>query len=148
MSGEQWMERLTKSGTDYCAEYCCEEHCVSSAHCRLFKHELQTLCQDAVIYNRLAAYEDTGIEPEEASALQMHPDHAYADYVRALWHDIGGMERMEELVKAEREGRLLVLPCKVGTPVYRLEYNQHDGSWIELREFDFRDVNVFGETVV
>lgn len=59
------MERLTRSGFDYCAEYC-----VSSADCGFFKREVSTPCEDAAIYNRLAAYEDTGLEPEEVFALQ------------------------------------------------------------------------------
>lgn len=54
------MERLTQNGFDYCAEYC-----TRSADCGFFKHEVPTPCGDAAIYNRLAAYEDTGLEPGE-----------------------------------------------------------------------------------
>ena len=52
------MKRLTKSGEDYCAEHCCEEYCVSSGYCGLFKSEIEPLCEDAAIYNRLAAYNE------------------------------------------------------------------------------------------
>lgn len=68
---------------------------------------------------RLAAYEDTGLEPEKIHALQVHPDHAYADYVKQLFPI---MERLEELAEAEQQGRLVVLPCKVG-----------DTAWVKDR---------------
>lgn len=64
--------------------------------------------------NRLAAYEDTGLEPEDlkkafnetailklaAQALSTTPDH------------------LRDLIKAEQDGLLVVLPCKVGDVVY------------------------------
>lgn len=31
---------------------------------------------------------------------------------------LGGLDRLRELVQADREGRCVVLPCKVGDPVY------------------------------
>lgn len=55
--------------------------------------------------DRLAAYEDTGLEPEEIEARQ--------DV--CLWIP---EERFSEIIKAEAEGRLIVLPCKVGDTVY------------------------------
>jgi hypothetical protein len=73
------------------------------------------------IAERLAAYEDTGLEPEGVAALMSHPDHAYAHYIKEMWHENGGMERMEKLAKAEAEGRLLVLPCKVGDTVFDIQ---------------------------
>lgn len=74
--------------------------------------------------NRLAAYEDTGLTPAGVFALQTHPDHAYADYVKKMLHENGGMERMEELAKANAEGRLVVLPCKVGDTVFSAFENE------------------------
>ena len=69
--------------------------------------------------NRLAAYEDTGIDPEDlkkafnetailklaAQALSTTPDH------------------LRDLLQAEQTGRLVVLPCKVG-----------DHAWADGRE--------------
>lgn len=56
------------------------------------------------VLKRLAAYEDTGLEPEGIKNLKngIIPDH---------W---------AELFKAECEGRLLVLPCKVWDTVYAI----------------------------
>ena len=55
---------------------------------------------------RLAAYEDTGVEPEDVlTALEMA--HLFAE-----------LRKLEEVKKAESEGRLLILPYKVGDHVY------------------------------
>ena len=40
----------------------------------------------------------------------------------ARYEDIGTPEEFAGLVKAKEEGRLVVLPCKVGNTVYRLWY--------------------------
>lgn len=59
--------------------------------------------------NRLAAYEDTGLEPEEAEACKV----ALMGKSLAEIKEIEGIsvERMKDLAKAKAEGRLLVLPC-------------------------------------
>lgn len=116
------MERLTRSGFDYCAE-----HCASSADCGFFKHEVPIPCLDAEIYNRLAAYEDTELEPEEVEACKI----ALMGKSLAEIKEIEGIpvERMKVLAKAEAEGRLLVLPCKVGDTVYKVWYDPcHNGE--------------------
>ena len=64
--------------------------------------------------DRLAAYEDTGLEPKDIVALTRHPDFAIADYYKSLGLT---MERITELAQADREGRCVVLPCKVGQKV-------------------------------
>lgn len=51
------------------------------------------------IADRLAAYEDTGLEPEEIT-----------EYLNAT----------DEYVEASEEGRLIVLPCKVGDTVWQV----------------------------
>ena len=66
------------------------------------------------ILNCLAAYEDTGLEPEEIRYL--------GDLREMKREIIFGVtaERLKELAKAEQDGRLVVLPCKVGDAVYWL----------------------------
>lgn len=63
---------------------------------------------------RLAAYEDTRLEPEEIDM-----DHEAAEQLRHLCRDCD-LGRLEELVKADKEGRTVVLPCKVGDTLYRV----------------------------
>ena len=55
-------------------------------------------------WSRLAAYEDTGLEPEEITAMQ----HTLDEY-----HKVA-----DPLLRAQTAGRLVVLPCKVGDTVW------------------------------
>ena len=59
-------------------------------------------------WSRLAAYEDTRLEPEEIDM-----DHEAAEQLRHLCRNCD-IDRLEELAEADRAGRLVVLPCKVG----------------------------------
>lgn len=63
---------------------------------------------------RLAAYEDTELTPEEIDM-----DHEAAEQLRHLCQDYD-LERLEELVKADKDGRLVVLPCQSGEHVFTL----------------------------
>lgn len=69
--------------------------------------------------DRLAAYEDTGLEPREVKAKC-----AWADKMCKTLSDIFGdsgvfdFSHFKELLKTEQDGRLVVLPCKVGDTVY------------------------------
>ena len=68
--------------------------------------------------DRLAAYEDSGLEPEEIERIvdaygrghTLRTESAERlEIVREIKTD-----RLRELAKAEKDGRLEVLPCKVG----------------------------------
>ena len=63
-------------------------------------------------WSRLAAYEDTRLEPEEIDM-----DHEAAEQLRHLCRNCD-IDRLEELADADRAGRLVVLPCKVGDTVW------------------------------
>ena len=65
--------------------------------------------------NRLADYEDTGLTPEEVSALIRD----WCDLCTIVG-ECGGISRVRELDEADRAGRLVVLPCKVGDTVYKV----------------------------
>lgn len=54
-----------------------------------------------------AAYEDTGLEPEQCENAKAIIESAFSD-------DTSKAERIRELLKADKDGRLVVLPCKVG----------------------------------
>ena len=55
-----------------------------------------------------------------------------ADFVDRLaaYEDIaelcGGFDRLRELAEADKDGRVLILPCKLGTKVYRIRYKIAD----------------------
>ncbi len=55
-------------------------------------------------WSRLAAYEDTELEPEEITAMQ----HTLDEY-----HKVA-----DPLLRAQADGRLVVLPCKVGEKLW------------------------------
>lgn len=72
--------------------------------------------QNAV--QRLAAYEDTGLEPEQVTELK--------GFIQGGVHKVDdGWAHVQELLQAEQEGRLVVLPCKVEQTVYKLSH-YHD----------------------
>ena len=58
----------------------------------------------SVLQDRLAAYEDTGLTPEEIDM-----DHEAAEQLRHLCRDCD-LDRLEKLAEADRDGRLVVLP--------------------------------------
>ena len=55
---------------------------------------------------RLAAYEDTGLTPEICANYKTFEDEAISKGVT--------FKRIVELMEADKDGRLVVLPCKVG----------------------------------
>lgn len=59
--------------------------------------------------DRLAAYENTGLEPEE---------------IRELLNDTTGPlhRKLGEWIAAETEGRMVILPCKVGSEVWAISW--------------------------
>lgn len=62
--------------------------------------------------NRLADYEDTQPTPEEIDM-----DHEAAETLRQLRRNCD-LDRLEKLAEADKAGRLVVLPCKVGDTAY------------------------------
>ena len=79
---------------------------------------LASACKDRdELKKRLSAYEDTGLEPEEIRYL--------GDLREMKREIIFGVtaERLKELAEADKEGRLVVLPCKAGDTVYEISNN-------------------------
>lgn len=66
----------------------------------------------AELRGRLMQYEDTELTPEEIDM-----DHEAAEQLRQLCQNCD-LDRLEKLAEADRAGRLVVLPCKVGDTVY------------------------------
>ena len=65
------------------------------------------------IANRLAEYEDTGLEPEKIVLLKNIVDDAFSDKPKFT-------EQIRELLRTEKDGRVVVLPCRVGDRIYRV----------------------------
>ena len=90
------MDRLTFAG-NFCDIAQCEStpygsYCESGG------------CTRRKVWEQLKAYEDTGLTPEEITAMQ----HTLDEY-----HEVA-----DPLLRAQADGRLVVLPCKVGDTVW------------------------------
>lgn len=111
------MERLTKRLEDGQAVMDCAA-CGVSWHKKRKKdipYCTALFCRNR-LKERLAAYEDTGLEPDAVNAIK----HSLMGKSIAEIKEFEGIpiQRLRELAQAEQDGRLVVLPCKVGDSVY------------------------------
>lgn len=83
---------------------------------------------------------------------QGYPCDIYETYYRlAAIEDILGddydLDRLRELVKADREGRCVVLPCKIGSLVYSHARKLDGKDYVKETEFWWSDIPQIGKTV-
>ena len=64
------------------------------------------------ILTRLAAYEDSGLEPED---IKKH-ESAYNECLTRTYGPF--KQKISQWLQAEQDGRLVVLPCKAGSLIY------------------------------
>ena len=69
------------------------------------------------LYGRLKALEDTGWTPEMLHKLGENAGHMW-DFAQAAENMTVG--RLKELAEADKAGRVVVLPCKIGDKLYRV----------------------------
>lgn len=94
---------------------------------------------------RLAAYEDTGMTPEEVNdAVVGAKLMAKSQLVSVLGV---AAERLLELAEADKAGRLVVLPCKVGDTVYTLTRTFDGADVVGEAELWWTDIPQLGKTV-
>lgn len=104
-----------------------------------------------MLHERLAAYEDIGLSPEEVMALKEGCEAC--EIARRDWelsHEFPDLDHLRGLVKAEKEGRLLALPCPVGSTVYIIGHKYragYDECWINPGKFRPSDLEKIGERV-
>ena len=76
-------------------------------------------CTQKQVWERLKAYEDTGLTPEQCA------EYAKADregrYIVLRDAEQEGVKRLRELAEADKDERVVVLPCKVGDTVWMCE---------------------------
>lgn len=109
------MERLlTRAETDTHIIYT-----IGHGRFRVDKRETSALRR---VFDRLAVYEDTGLTPEEIMGLcKMDRRAKIADLLRLEeYQSLSPVEELAALVKSRDEGRVVVLPCKVGDWLYYL----------------------------
>ena len=102
------MERLTEK------HYLAEDHYMKcSEDCNVDMDCVDCPAFDKLI-ERLAAYEETGLTPEEIKA-PFTEDAMINLAAQALGVEA---DRLRELAEADKDGRCVVLPCKVGDTVW------------------------------
>lgn len=95
------MERLTFDG-NFC----------EIAQCRELPCQHGGSCSQRKVWERLKEYEDTGLKPDEIECImRMVTGEAVAEA-----SEFAGMPvaRLKELAEADKDGRVMVLPCKMG----------------------------------
>ena len=93
------MERITFDG-NFC----------DIAQCRYLPCPYDGSCTQKEVWERLKAYEDAGLSPQAcAEAREIEETLSRYDY---------SISRMVELMKADKDGRVLILPCKVTDKLY------------------------------
>lgn len=99
------MERLTFDG-NFC----------DIAQCRELPCQHGGSCTQRKVWEKLKAYEDTGLTPEEVN------DAAVGSKLLAKSQLVSAFgfaaERLRELAEADKAGRLVVLPCKIGEKLW------------------------------
>ena len=99
------MERLTFDG-NFC----------DIAQCRELPCQHGGNCSQKQVWERLKAYEDTGLGPEEVERSKLEIE---AGCVKAIARTYGiDINRLRKLAEADKDGRLMVLPCKVGDTLW------------------------------
>jgi hypothetical protein len=147
------MERLTFEG-NFCDIAMCDA-----------EPDICGICDQRKVWERLKAYEDTGLEPEDFKKA-FNEDALLKKTAQYLGTT---PDRLHEWAKAEQEDRLVVLPCKVGDTVYStlddlghsykcevtgvyLSRREHE-SYVELDPISYRgskygaSFGAFGKTV-
>ena len=67
---------------------------------------------------RLAAYEDTGLQPESVEAIKLSMMGKAISEITEF--DGLPIDRLRELAEADKDGRVVVPPCKVGDRLYEV----------------------------
>lgn len=105
------MERLTEwNGGQTRHAYsprCFKEPCYGGG-CKIKDCPFET-----AVCERLAAYEDTGLTPKEVTALGELFDYALKES-KTLAEQLTLLHHIRELAEADKDRRVMVLPCKVG----------------------------------
>lgn len=112
------MEQLTKRDTDGQAMMDCEK-CKADwtdRHSKPMVNCTALYCRNRLL-DRLVEYEDTGLTPEDCAEYRK-----FEDEIIASGKTFG---RLAELLRADKEGRVIVLPCVK----YCEEYRWQNVTW-------------------
>ncbi len=87
-----------------------------------------------LLLDHLATYEDSGFEPETFAEM--------AETMNVL------NERFKPFVAADDDGRLVILPCKIGDSIWRIEFNRKGKASLavypEYRVREYKVSTIYG----
>ena len=134
------MERMTFEG-NFC----------EIAQCSCMKCPYDTDCSQKQVWERLKAYEDTGLTPKEVTSLGELFDYALKES-KTLTEQLTLLKHIRELAEADKDGRCVVLPCKVGDTIWRLKrtfetYPDKSKPYTEADGFLLQDIWNVGKNV-
>lgn len=92
------------------------------------------------IYWRLKSYEDTGLTPDQVLNAKTIIESAFSD-------DTLKSERIRELLIADKENRVVVLPCEIGDEVYTLQRKRDGSDCVATVAFGWSDIPRLGRTI-
>lgn len=107
-NGGNVMERLTNNAWRNFDPWEC---CGQDKYCQRGCHDPGGCTKGCIVpqlYARLGAYEDTRLTPELVQEIAE----------LAIWIHKNGLEKIKKWIKADKDGRLVMLPCKVGDTVW------------------------------
>lgn len=103
------MERLTFEGKFCDLAQCRDSACRQSGTCTMKE-----------VWERLQDYEDSGLAPAE-----VHSMSGEWCAMMSVLNSIGSYDRLRELAEADKDGRVVILPCKVGDTVWFKTYKNN-----------------------
>lgn len=93
----------------------------------------------------LQEYFDTGLTPKEIEKAKMEIE---AGCVKAVAWTYGiDINRLRKLAEADNDGRVVILPCKVGDTVWILQQRSDGSDCVRVAEFWWSDIPQVGKTV-
>lgn len=113
-------ERMTKRDTDGQAMMDCEK-CKAEwtgKHGKPIADCTALYCRNRLL-GRVVEYEDTGWTPKAVTALGELFNYALKES-KTLTEQLTLLKHIRELAEADKDGRLVVMPCKVGQRVFAL----------------------------
>ena len=114
------MERLTKRSSDTTHEngVCCTHF--GGTECCAVEGNCAAECPwEEAAWERLASYEDANVTPEEAKSLASLFNYVIEEYPTMV-KTVEYLRRLRKIAEADKDGRVVVMPCKVGDTVYRV----------------------------
>jgi hypothetical protein len=87
------------------------------------------------LYGRLKALEDTGLEPEAVETVKLALAAKHMVDLETLNNT--PISRLVELAEADKDGRVVVMPCKFGDKLYRV-FGE------EIQEFTVSNIKYMG----